>query len=121
MARRRHSLAIYGPESTAKQTIEHLEERVKEAQANPSIRDRWLSKYFNNLQSYAEDPVRAAEAETKLATWYSVLETDVAPSFSQTMSEARATYYKRLAEKYKRLAREETTTEQRPGRVSMRV
>ena len=121
MARRHHSIAIEGPEATAKRTIQHLEERVKEAQANPSIRDRWLSKYFNNLQSYAEDPVRTAEAETKLATWYSVLETDVAPSFSQTMSEARATYYKRLAEKYRRAAEEATSAEHRKGSVSMRV
>jgi len=97
---------------------------VKEARVNPAIQDRWLSKYFNNLQSYAEDPVRTAEAEAKLATWYGVLETDVAPSFSQTMSEARATYYKRLAEKYRRLAAEEEATkntERRPGYVSTRI
>jgi len=122
MARRRHSLAIEGAEGTAKRTIQHLQEKVKEARVNPAIQDRWLSKYFNNLQSYAEDPVRTAEAEAKLATWYGVLETDVAPSFSQTMSEARATYYKRLAEKYRRLAAEETTkTEKRPGYVSTRI
>jgi len=121
MARRRHSIAIEGPEATAKRTIQHLEERVKEASANPGVRDRWLNRYFNNLQSYAEDPLRTAEAEAKLATWYSVLETDVAPSFSQTMSEARATYYKRLAEKYRRAAEEATSAEHRKGSVSMRV
>jgi len=121
MARRRHSLAIYGAESTAKQTIQHFEEKVKEARANPAVRDKWISKYFNGIESYAEDPLRTAEAETKLATWYSVLETDVAPSFSQTMSEARATYYKRLAEKYRRAAEEATSAEHRKGSVSMRV
>jgi len=97
MARRRHSLSKEGAEATAKKTIQRLQDRVKEAQANPTVRDQWISKYFNNLQSYAEDPRRTAEAEAKLAMWY----------------------HKRLAEKYKRLAEEEATkTEKRPGYVS---
>jgi len=123
MARRRHSLAIEGAEATAKKTIQHLEEKVKEAQANPTVRDRWLSKYFNNLQNYAEDPLRTAEAESKLTTWYHVIEENVAPEFSRVMSGARTEYYKRLAEKYKRLAAEEETTktEKRPGYVSTRI
>jgi hypothetical protein len=122
MARRRHSIAIEGAEATAKRTIQHLEERVKEAQANPTVRDRWISKYFNGIESYAEDPLKTAQAEAKLSTWYSVLETDVAPEFSLAMSKARTEYYKRLAEKYKRLAAEETTkTEKRPGYVSTRI
>jgi len=124
MARRRHSIAIEGAEATAKKTIQHLEERVKEAQANPGVRDRWLSKYFNNLRDYAEDPLRTAEAEAKLATWYHVVEENVAPEFSRVMGNARGEYYKRLAEKYKRLAAaEEATknTEKRPGYVSTRI
>jgi len=124
MARKRHSLAIEGAEATAKKTIQHLEEKVKEASANPGVRDRWLSKYFNNLQSYAEDPLRTAQAEAKLATWYHVVEENVAPEFKPAMSEARDTYYKRLAENYKRLAAEEEATkntERRPGYVSTRI
>jgi len=122
MARRRHSIAIEGAEATAKKTIEHLEEKVKEARANPGVRDRWISKYFNNLQNYAEDPIRTAEAEAKLATWYHVVEENVAPEFSRVMGTARGEYYKRLAEKYRKLAREEATNaERRPGYVSMRI
>ena len=121
MARRRHSIAIEGPEATAKKTIEHLQEKVKEAQANSSVRDRWLSKYFNNLQNYAEDPLKTAHAEAKLATWYGVVEENVAPEFSRAMGNARGEYYKRLAEKYRRLAEETTKTEKRPGYVSTRI
>ena len=123
MARKRHSIAIEGAEATAKKTIEHLEEKVKEAQANSAVRDRWLSKYFNNLQAYAEDPRRTAEAETKLATWYQVVEENVAPEFSKAMGTARGEYYKRLAQRYRRLAaaEEATKTEQRPGYVSTRI
>jgi len=123
MARRRHSIALEGAEATAKKTIQHLQEKVKEAQANSSVRDKWLSKYFDNLQSYAEDPLRTAAAEAKLSTWYHVVEENVAPEFSRAMSNARAEYYKRLAEKYKSLAAaEETTkTEKRPGYVSTRI
>ena len=121
MARRRHSIAIEGAEGTAKRTIQHLEERVKEAQADPAIRDRWLSKYFDNLQNYAEDPIRTAAAEAKLTTWYQVVEENVAPEFSRAMSSARAEYYKRLSEKYRKLAEEETKNTERPGYVSRRI
>jgi len=121
MARRRHSLAIYGPEATARKTIQHLQEKVKVAQSNPAVRDQWTAKYFNNLRDYAEDPMRSAAAEAKLSTWYQVVQEDVAPEFSRAMSSVRAEYYKRLSEKYRRLAEETTKTEKRPGYVSTRI
>jgi len=100
MARRKHTLAIYGAEATAKKTIEHLKEKVQEAKVNPSAKSAWIDKYFRGIEDYADNPMRTAEAQRKLETWYNVLETDVAPEFSKTMSKARAEYYKRLAEKY---------------------
>ena len=100
MAKRKHSLAIYGAEATAKKTIAHLKEKVQEAKVNPSIRSAWIDKYFHGIEDYAENKERLEEAERKLSTWYEVLETDVAPEFSKTMSKARSEYYKRLAEKY---------------------
>ena len=100
MAKRKHSIAIYGAEATAKKTIEHLKEKVQEAKVNPSMKSAWIDKYFHGIEDYAENKERLEEAERKLSTWYEVLETDVAPEFSKTMSKARAEYYKRLAEKY---------------------
>jgi len=104
MARRKHSLAIYGAEATAKKTIEHLKEKVQEAKVNPSMRNAWIEKYFTGIEDYAENPDRIEEAQRKLETWYEVLETDVAPEFSKAMSKARAEYYKRLAEKYNEMS-----------------
>ena len=100
MARRKHSLAIYGAEATAKKTIEHLKEKVQEAKVNPSARSAWVEKYFHGIEDYADNRERLEEAQRKLETWYEVLETNVAPEFSKVMSKARSEYYKRLAEKY---------------------
>jgi len=105
MSRRKHSLAIYGAEATAKKTIEHLKEKVQEAKVNPSERSAWIEKYFTGIEDYAENPQRLEEAQRKLETWYEVLETDIAPEFSKTMSKARSEYYKRLAEKYAQLSK----------------
>jgi len=107
MARRKHSLAIYGAEATAKKTIEHLKEKVQEAKVNPSARNAWIDKYFRGIENYAEDPDRIEEAERKLSTWYEVLETNVAPEFSKVIGKARAEYYKRLAEKYNEMSQVE--------------
>ena len=107
MARRKHSIAIYGAEATAKKTIEHLKEKVQEAKVNPSMRNAWVDKYFHGIEDYAENPERVAEAQRKLETWYNVLETNVAPEFSKVMSKARAEYYKRLAEKYNEMSEAE--------------
>ena len=104
MARRKHSLAIYGAEATAKRTIEHLKEKVQEAKVNPSARSAWVDKYFRGIEDYADNPERLADAQRKLETWYEVLETNVAPEFSRTMSKARAEYYKRLADKYNEMS-----------------
>jgi hypothetical protein len=105
MARRKHSIAIYGAEATAKRTIEHLKEKVQEAKVNPSARSAWIEKYFHGIEDYADNRERLEEAERKLETWYEVLETDVAPEFSKAMSKARSEYYKRLAEKYSELSK----------------
>jgi hypothetical protein len=104
MARRKHSIAIYGAEATAKKTIEHLKEKVQEAKVNPSMKSAWVDKYFHGIEDYAENPERIADAERKLETWYEVLETNVAPEFSRAMSKARSEYYKRLAEKYNEMS-----------------
>lgn len=109
MARRkgRHSIAIYGAEATAKRTIEHLLEKIKEEKANPAVREEWVSHYIKGIERFGDDPARVEEAKEKLTTWYNVLESEVAPKYSAIMSEARAMYYKRLAEKYRKLAEAE--------------
>jgi len=108
---RRKRLEIEGPDSTAKRTIEHLTEKVKEAQASPTTKYNWEQKYFNGIEEYANNPERVRAAEEKLATWYGVVIDNVAPEFSRAMTKARAEYHKRLARKYKRLAEEEAEEE----------
>jgi len=104
---RRKRLEIEGPDSTAKRTIEHLTEKVKEAQASPTTKYNWEQKYFNGIEEYANNPERVRAAEEKLATWYGVVIDNVAPEFSRAMTKARAEYHRRLAKKYKRLAEAE--------------
>jgi hypothetical protein len=65
MARRKHSIAIYGAEATAKKTIEHLKEKVQEAKVNPSARSACVEKYFHGIEDYAENPERIEESRKK--------------------------------------------------------
>jgi len=111
ITRRRKRLEIDGPDSTAKRTIERLTEKVKEAQASPTMKYNWEQKYFNGIEEYANNPERVRAAEEKLATWYGVVIDNVAPEFSRAMTKARAEYHKRLAKKYKRLAEAEEEDE----------
>ena len=107
ITRRRKRLEIDGPDATAKRTIERLTEKVKEAQASPTMKYNWEQNYFSGIEKYANDPERVRAAEEKLGTWYNVVMDNVAPQFSRVMMKARAEYHKRLARKYKRLAEEE--------------
>ena len=100
MARRsKHSILVYGPRETAKRAIDHLKDKYEEAKANPAVRKEWMERYFNDIGEYVENAERRKEAEEKLATWYEVLISDVAPNYARAMQEAKAKYYKRLAEK----------------------
>ena len=111
ITKRRHRLELEGPDATAKRTIEHLTEKVKEAQVSPALKQRWEQNYFSGIEKYADDPERVRNAEEKLATWYGVVMDDVAPRFSRVMMKARAEYHKRLAKKYKHLAEAEEEEE----------
>jgi len=110
--KKRHTLEVNGPDATAKRTIEHLTEKVKHAQVNPSLKQSWEQNYFSGIEKYADDPERVRAAEEKLGIWYGVVMDKVAPEFSGVMMKARAEYYKRLAKKYRRLAEEEEGEEE---------
>jgi MinD-like ATPase involved in chromosome partitioning or flagellar assembly len=100
MARKeKHSIVIYGPEKTAKKTVDNLKNKVASAEADPAVKHAWENAYFNGVARYATNPERTRVAEEKLAAWYEVLETSVAPKFAEEMAKAKAEYYRKLAKK----------------------